>query len=573
MDKEKLIKIARGDVLADLVLINAQVVNVFSKTIETGNIAISDGVFIGMGDYHGKKTIDLKGKYIAPGFIDGHVHIESSMLTPEGYAKATMPRGTTSVVADCHEIANVAGVRGIDYMLASAKRSKQDVFMMIPSCVPATQFEHNGQILLSETISRYVKHPSVKGLGEMMDYVGTVQGDSDINQKITDFQDLVIDGHAPGLKGKALNAYCLAGVETDHECTTPNELMDKVKRGMYIHLREGSQTKNVADLLPGLSPKYYSRILMCSDDLHPKDILEVGHIDHNINIAIEHGVEPIEAIAMATINICNCYHLKNLGAIAPGYQADFVVFDQLKKIEVDQVYKRGECVVEEGKAIFEIEPLQDESILNTVHIRENQIDLTLKSQNQDIHVIGLNKDSIITENLIEKVKLRNGIFEARDNRPLLKLVAVERHHYKKFIGKGVVKGFGFKNGAIAMTIAHDSHNIVCVGDNDEDMMRAIIHLKQIQGGICVASNQKIMADLPLEVGGLMSLNSVEYVKNRLDLLTIEVNKLGMNEDIGDPFVLLAFLCLPVVPSLKLTDLGLFDVGKFKIISIEASDKS
>ena len=571
MNKEKLVSIARGDALADLVITNAKIVNVFTKTIEEGNLAIADGVFIGIGDYKGKKTIDLNGYYLAPGFIDGHVHIESSMLTPERYAEVSMPRGTTSIIADCHEIANVAGTNGIDFMLNASKQSKQDVFMMIPSCVPATQFEHNGQILSSDMIRKYANHPQVKGLGEMMDYVGTVYGDDDVHQKIDDYKHKTIDGHAPSLSGKLLNAYRLAGVETDHECVEPKELIEKVKRGMYIHLREGSQTKNVVDLLPGISPAYYHKILMCSDDLHPKDMMNIGHIDHNINIAINGGIEPIQAISMATINICDCYHLKNLGAIAPGYQADMVAFKDLKHIDVEYVYKKGELVAKNKRALFEVEPLEDETVLNSVHVNLNHIDLTLKLKSNLVYALGLVKNNIVTEKLKETVQLKDGIFECQNNPGLLKLAVIERHHNTKHIGFGLVKGYGLQNGAVAMTIAHDSHNIICLGDNDDDMMIAIRKIKDIGGGIVVASRQKVKAFLPLEVGGLMSLRNVDFVKNRLDELEEEIERLGVNPDIEDPFLQLAFLSLPVVPKLKVTDLGLFDVEKFKIIPLEVSD--
>lgn len=572
LDREKLVSIARGDILADLVIKNAKIINVFTKTIEEGNLAISDGIVIGLGDYQGKETIDLKGYYLAPGFIDGHVHIESSMLTPERYAEVSMPRGTTSIIADCHEIANVSGTKGIDFMLKASEASKQDVFMMIPSCVPATQFEHNGQILLSSMIKSYATDPRVKGLGEMMDYVGTVYGDADVYQKIEDYKHKTIDGHAPGLKGQLLNAYCLAGVETDHECVSPQELIDKVKRGMYIHLRQGSQTKNVADLLPGISPEYYHKILMCSDDLHPKDMVEIGHIDNNINIAIDHGIDPIQAISMATINICECYQLKHMGAIAPGYQADLVAFKDLKHIDVDLVFKKGELLVKDGKTLFDVQPLVDQDVMDSVHVNVERIDLELKLKSNKVYALGLVKNNIVTQKLVEHVTLEDGIFKAKNQKDLLKLAVIERHHFTKHVGFGLVKGYGLKNGAVAMTIAHDSHNIICLGDNDEDMMLAIQEIKSIGGGIVLTSKQEVKASLALKVAGLMSLDHVETVIEKLNILDDAINKLGVNPDIEDPFLQLAFLSLPVVPQLKVTDLGLFDVEKFKIIPIEVSDQ-
>lgn len=571
MDKKKLIKIARGDLKADLLLKNAQIINVFTHTIEKGNIAIADGIIVGIGDYQAKDEVDLTGYFIAPGFIDGHVHIESSMLTPENYAKLTLPRGTTSVIADCHEIANVLGRKGIDFMLEASKNSLQDVFMMIPSCVPSSQYEDNGATLLAEDIQSYVGNTNVKGLGEMMDYIGVVNAEEEVLKKIELFSEKTIDGHAPGLTGKALNAYCLAGVETDHECVSPKELIEKVKAGMYVHLREGSQTKNVIDLLPGVSSAMYSRILLCSDDLHPSDILKIGHIDHNINLAIEQGLDPCVAISMATINIANCYHLKNIGAIAPGYQADLLCFKDLDHIRVDKVYKKGTLLAEDYQPLFSVEPLKHKDVLNTVHLDTSSLDLTLDLKHDKVNVIGLVKNNILTNQLIENVHLTDGLFECKNNPDLLKLAVVERHHQTGRFGLGLVKGYGLKNGAIAMTIAHDSHNIICLGDSDEDMMKAIMSMKDIGGGITLVSQGKIIESLPLEVAGLMSLEDATYVSQQLDKLEEKVMDMGVSKDIEDPFLQLAFLSLAVIPHLKVTNRGLFDVDACQVISLEVGE--
>ena len=563
MKKEKMIAVARGEILADLVIKNAKVINVFTKTIEAEDIAISDGVIVGLGDYKGKLEIDYEGYYVAPGFIDGHVHIESSMFTPNNYALA--------VIADCHEIANVLGNTGIDFMLDAANKTPLDIFMMIPSCVPSTKFETNGAKLLSKDIKKYLKNPKVLGLGEMMDYSGTINGKSEILTKIDDFKDKIIDGHAPDVSKKALNSYVLAGVKTDHECTNPEELIEKVKRGMYIHLRQGSQTKNVLDLLPGVNKNFYDRILFCSDDLHPSDIRNIGHIDNNINIAIKAGVEPASAIAMATINIANCYNLKNYGAIAPGYIADLVLFKDLNKINVEKVYKAGKLLVKDNKVMFKPKKLNVSKVLDTVNVNVNKIDFTYKLESSKVNVIGLIKNNVTTKKLIEEVLLKDGIFIPRLNENLLKLCVVERHHGTNNIGKGIVKGYGLKNSALAMTISHDSHNLVCLGDNDKDMYMAVDKITEIGGGIVLVSNEKILESLPLEVAGLMSLNQSEFVEEKLENLEDAIRKLGVKKEIEDPFLQLAFLSLAVIPEIRVTDKGLFDSKKFEIISLEVSD--
>ncbi len=571
MNKINLLAVTKGEKKADLVIKNAKIINVFTKDIDEGNLAISDGLIVGIGDYEGEKEIDYSGYYLCPGFIDGHVHIESSMLTPNNYSLAVMPRGTTSVVADCHEIANVCGLDGIDFMLEAAKVSPLDVYMMIPSCVPSTEFETSGALLEAKDIMKYLDNDKVLGLGEMMNYPGTINGEKSVWDKIEGFKRLVLDGHAPSVKGKDLDAYCLAGIKTDHECTTPEELMEKVKRGMYIHLREGSQTKNVSDLLLGLNSKYYDRILFCSDDLHPKDIRKIGHIDNNINIAIRNGIEPISAISMATINIANCYNIKDTGAISPGKKADFVIFKDLNNIQVEDVFKNGVKVVENKKALFESQKINAEKVMNTVNIDMEKIDLVYKLKSNYVNCIGLVKNNVTTTHLKERVVLENNIFEPINNPGLLKLVVLERHKKTGNIGKAIVKDYGLKDGALAMTISHDSHNLICIGDNDLDMSKAINKASEIGGGIVLSSRGKIKEFLQLEVGGLMSLNQIDFVEEKLNNLDKHLRALGVSKDIEDPMLQLAFLSLPVIPELKVSDLGLFDVNAFKIIPLEVGE--
>ena len=573
LKKTDLLAMARGEKIAELVIKNAKIVNVFTKTIESGNLAIADGLVIGIGDYQGEVELDYKGFYLAPGFIDGHVHIESSMLIPSNYALSVMPRGTTSVVADCHEIANVCGTDGIDFMLEASEASPLDVYMMIPSCVPSTSHETSGATLLAEDIDKYVGHKQVLGLGEMMDYPGAINGDEQVLKKISAFSSLTIDGHAPSVTREELNAYVLAGVETDHECVEAAELIEKIKRGMYVHLREGSQTKNVIDLLKGVKPAYYDRILFCSDDLHPSDIETTGHIDKIINLAIKGGIEPEQAISMATINIANCYRLRKVGAIAPGYKADIVAFKNLQDIEVIDVFKAGKLVVKNKFPQFNPVNIDAKKVMNTVHINQGSIDLSFSLNSDQVNVIGLIRNNVTTKKLREKVILSGGYFLPKNNPDLLKLCVIERHKGTGNVGKGIVRGYGLKNGALAMTIAHDSHNLICLGDNDDDMLLAIDKIKEIGGGIVLASKGKISEYLALEVGGLMSLNSGEYVRGKLDSLEKKTRALGVKEEIEDPFLQLAFLSLAVIPELKVTDLGLFDVNTFTVIPIEAVDES
>lgn len=568
-----LINQAKGLVKADLVLKNCKIINVFTKEIEIEDIAIAKGIIIGVGKYLGKKEVDMSSYFVSPGFIDGHCHIESSMVTPSEYAKIVIPKGTTSVIADCHEIANVSGKDGVKFMLKSAEKSPLDVFMMIPSCVPATSFETSGATLLAEDIKELKSLKNVIGLGEMMNYPGVINKEKSVFEKLDVFKDEMIDGHAPGVFGKDLNAYILSGVKTDHECTTSLELIDKVKRGMYIHLREGSQTKNVIDLLPGVKDAYLDRLLFCTDDIHPNDILKDGHINNNINIAIKHGLDPIKAITMATINIANCYNLKNYGAIAPGYFADLVFFENLQNIQPVFVYKKGELVAANDSPLFESEKIVDKSVLDTVNFDINNFSFKYNLKFDMVNIIQLVKNNIITKTSVEEVNLNDGDVILSNNRDLLKLFIIERHHSTGNIGKALLSGYGLKNAAIALSIAHDSHNIVLVTDNEKDALVALTKIKEMQGGIVLVSNGIVLDFLRLEVGGIMTNDSAIKVRNTLESLEIHARNLGVSNEIVDPFLSLAFLSLPVVPEIKCTDKGLFDVRNFKLISLEAGDNN
>jgi adenine deaminase len=571
MIKTNVLKAAGGRKKAELVLKNCQIINVFTTEIEQGDIAIENGQIVGIGKYKGMNIIDMKGAYVAPGFIDGHVHIESSMMVPHEFAKLVLPCGTTSVIADPHEIANVLGVKGIDYMMNSASKVPLDVYMMIPSCVPATKFETSGSVINVKDITKMLKRNNVLGLGEVMSYPEVIMGDHDMLNKIKAMKDRPIDGHAPGLTSKLLNAYISAGIQTDHESSTLDELIEKTRRGLYVHLREGSQTRNVTDLLPGISDKNRSRILFCTDDKHPEDIANEGHINYNINLAINYGISPIWAIQMATINTAIAYKLPQVGAIAPGYKADLVVFDSLDCIQPKQVYKDGQLIVDKGNILFTTPILNQADVCNTVKFDVEAINLNLKLKSNLVKVIGLVNNNVTTTKEIIQVKLDNGIYQNTPNSKILKLAVIERHHHTNKTGLGLVKGYGLQNGAVAMTIAHDSHNLICIGDSDYDMMLAIRKIHEIQGGIVLVQGGKIMDSLTLEVAGIMTEQPSEYVRSKLRNMEKIVRSMGVGGEIVDPFLQLAFLSLPVIPELKLTDMGLFDTAEYRIVPLEVGD--
>ncbi len=571
MIKTNVLKAAGGRKKAELVLKNCNIINVFTTEIEQGDIAIENGLIVGIGKYKGMNVIDLKGAYVSPGFIDGHVHIESSMMVPHEFAKLVLPCGTTSVIADPHEIANVLGVNGVKYMIESAKQVPLDVYMMIPSCVPATQFETSGSTIDVKDISRILKYENVLGLGEVMSYPEVIMGNHAMLNKLKVMKNRIIDGHAPGLSGKLLNAYISAGIKTDHESSSIEEMIEKTRRGLFVHLREGSQTRNVLDLLPGVTENNRNRILFCTDDKHPEDICNEGHINYNVNLAINYGISPIWAIQMATINIATAYQLPNVGAIAPGYKADLIIFNSLDYIQPKQVYKDGKLVVDNGTILFKTKPMNQLDVCNTVKFNPEAILLNLKLKSNLVNVIGLVSNNVTTTKEMMKVTVENGLYINTPYSKILKLAVIERHHNTGNIGLGLVKGYGLQNGAVAMTIAHDSHNLICIGDSDYDMMLAINKIHEIQGGIVLVGGGKIIDALTLEVAGIMTEQSSDYVRNKLRNMEKVVRSMGVGNEIVDPFLQLAFLSLPVIPELKLTDKGLFDVDKFSLVPIETGD--
>ncbi len=571
MNNKEFMPYARGDKPVDLLLKNGMLINVFTGVIEQVDVAVHNGVFVGFGDYQAKETIDLKGQYLAPGFIDGHVHIESSMMTPPQFAQVIVPKGTTTIIADPHEIANVSGVDGIEYMIKASQNIPLNVFIMVPSCVPATALENAGATITAKDIEAFKGRKNILGLGEVMDYPAVISGEAQIHEKISVMSNYPIDGHAPDILDKDLNAYITAGVQTDHECTQVESMLERIKRGMYVHLREGSATRNVLPLLKGVTKENHHRLLFCTDDKHPEDIEAEGHINYNVNLAISEGIDPVMAIRMGTLNAAQCYNLSKLGAIGLGYRADFIVFDSLKKIAPSMVYKDGKRVAENNKALFKTTKIYDESVTNTVHVKREAIDFRLPLKSNHVHVIGLIKNNITTAKKTKKVTVEDGFYKHDSSTDLMKLAVIERHKASGFMGLGLVEGYGLKNGAIAMTIAHDSHNIIIIGDNDESMTVALDKIIDLQGGIVVVENTTVVDALQLEIAGIMTTSDVDTVSNKLKTMAEKIESMGLNPAIDDPFITLAFLSLPVIPKLKLTDRGLFDVTAFKHISIEVDD--
>ena len=556
---------------ADLIIKNAKVIDIFQNRVIQGNIAIKDGLFIGVGDYEeADKIIDAKNSYVSPTMTDGHVHIESSMVSPAEFLKCLVARGVSTVMADPHEITNVCGLDGINYIINETKDLPVNVYIMLPSCVPATPFETSGAVLKAEDYSEIINNQHILGLGELMDFVGTVNRAPDIMDKIKLAKDhnMVIDGHAPMLTGKALDDYVLAGVDTDHECSTVEEMEEKIQRGMYVQLREGTAAKNLETLLKGVTEYNINRCFFCTDDRHPEDLLKDGSVDNNVRKAIRLGMEPINALKMATINPTECYNLGKLGAIAPGYKADFFLFDDLENIQAKSVYLAGEKVAENGETIVEFPQKLSPKVLSKMKVKDiNTDDLKLKLNSNKVNVIQMQKDSLITTKVIREVEVKDNYFEF-SNDDIKKIAVIERHTGKSTIAIGLIQGYDIKNGAIGTTIAHDSHNMIVIGDNDEDMVCVINKIREMSGGMAIASNSEIIDSLKLNIAGIMSSDTIENVENNMKRLLTNARKLGVQEGV-DPFMTMGFMALPVIPEIKITDKGLFDVNQFKHISIEA----
>lgn len=567
MKQEKLIKTARGLEKADLVIKNANVINVLSEEIHKCDIAISDGIIAGIGEgYEGKKEININGAYVSPAFIDGHVHLESSMMLPHEFAKAVVPCGTTTVIIDPHEISNVLGLHGISYMHEAVKNLPLDVYTMLPSCVPATPYETSGFDLNSYDLALLIDSSWVLGIAEMMNYSGLLNLDKNVLAKL----DLAkskgkrIDGHAPFLSGKDLCAYAASGVKSDHECTNPEEATEKIRLGMYIMIREGTAAKDLDALIPVLKEKNTRKCMFVTDDRHPKDLRV--HINDMVRRAVDAGVDVIKAVQIGSLNTAEYFGLKNQGAVAPGYKADLLILPDLKTFKPDLVIKDGKVVAENGKLLKDFAKFEKPSVRSSINVRWiEEKDFEIKGTSEFVNTIEIIPHQLVTKSSVCKAKFENGKLNSNTETDTLKILVMERHRATGNIGKGFVKGFNLKSGAIASTVAHDSHNMIIVGTNDFDMYTAAVELVKMQGGKVVVNNGKVIAKLPLPIAGLISDKDFDYVVKHCDELNEAVKELGCTLD--DAFMTMSFLSLPVIPELKITDKGLFSTKKWDFVKI------
>lgn len=558
--KQRIIAVAAGREKADLVLKNAKYLNVFSNEFLSGDIAVANGLIAGVGKYDGKTEIDVSGKLVLPGFIDAHIHLESSMVTPAEFAKAVVAHGTTTVITDPHEITNVMGIDGVEYMIQASQNLPIDVHFMMPSCVPATEIDESGAELDCKNIDLYLDNKKVLGLAEMMNYVGVINGDKNVLSKIVTSQahHKKIDGHAPELSGNDLNAYIAAGVYSDHECSTFENALEKLRKGQFIMIREGTAAHNLKALMPLLTQQYYSRCMFATDDKHPSDLLYGGHIDYIVKQALKNGADPIVALKTATHHAARYFLLNNKGAIASGYLADIVVVDNLEDFNVETVFKRGKLVFDGEVKDFSA-PTVDEKLAEKCFDTFHLDSVTPSSFKVDgkLGLIGLVGGELLTRNLgtADKIDVENDI---------LKIACIERHKGTNHIGVGYVKGYSLKSGAVATSVAHDSHNIITVGCNDDDIAVAVNAIKDSKGGIAVVENGKIKALLELPIAGLMSDEPLTTVNEKLENAKLSAYELGADKSI-DPFMTLSFLSLPVIPSLRITTKGVFDAENWKML--------
>lgn len=569
---KRLINVAMGREKPDLILKGAKVLNVFTEKLEEKDVAICDGYIAGLGVYEGDNVVDLSGKYIVPGLLDGHIHLESSLLTPTQFERASLAHGTTGVICDPHEIANVAGTDGIDYMMKLCEPLDMRVWFNLPSCVPACPLEESGETLEAEDLKRYYDHENVLGLAEVMNSIGVIDGDEKLLKKITDARsrDRIVDGHAPFLSAKALCAYTAAGVQSDHECTNSAEAIEKISRGQWIMVREGTAAKNLDNLIPICTPPYCYRAMFCTDDRHPEDLIKEGHIDHIIRRVVAKGIHPATAIKMATFNTASYFGLKGYGAIAPGYKADLTVFSDFVDFDVAQVYIDGKLVAENGRVLKnkpDTVPKNDR-ILRSFHMRPVTPEQIKSPEIQTFQrVIGLKKHELLTDEMLiqptEEGRQNGGINIERD---ILKAAVFERHHNTGHIGVGFIHGYGLKSGAIATSVAHDSHNLIVIGTNDDDIVTAANAVREMNGGLVIVDGGKVIESLPLPIAGLMSDLPIEEANKRIKALKSAAIKLGVSEDV-DTIMTLAFVSLPVIPTLRLNGKGLIDVNNQAIVAL------
>jgi len=578
MDQEALkhlIDVAAGRQAADLVIKNCQIVDVGLGEIRKGDIAIVDGLIAGTGDYEGKETVDAEGLYAMPGMIDAHIHIESAFVTPEEISRLLVPFGTTTIIADPHEIANVAGLKGIHYMLDAAAEAALHIEYVVPSCVPATPFENAGAILEAKDLEGPLADDRILGLGEFMNFPGIIYTDPGVLDKLVAAKKVnkLIDGHSPGITGKDLCAYASAGILADHECSTREEMYERLQNGMYILMRQGSACHNLEDLLPVVTARNARRCLLCSDDRQPKTILEEGHLDDHLRKCVKFGIHPVTAVQMATLNAAEAFGLKDRGALFPGRRADVTLVNNLEEFRAKYVFIDGKKVAEDGRYLPEVKRADISAVRSSVHVKDFSIDkLKLKLKKNRVHVIDILPGGVVTGKGVARVETdASGDFIYNPDQDIVKIAVIERHKNTGNVAVGLLRGYGIKHGAAALTIAHDSHNIITAGTKDEDMAFAVEELIKQEGGVILVKDKKVLSRLPLPVGGIMSDQSGEWVNDKLsELHETAIRELQVSEEV-EPIMTLCFMALPVIPELKLTDMGLFDVTKFDFISLEADD--
>lgn len=563
---KSLISVAKGEHPADLLITNAKIINVFSGEIEEGNIAVTGEYIAGIGDYaSGKDIHDAQGKYVIPGYINAHVHIESSMLDVAEYALTVVPRGTLGIVTDLHELANVLGIEAFDYVASVCENLPLDFYFMAPSCVPATNLETSGAVIDISALEDILKKPGVIGLGEMMNYPGVLNKDDNVLKKLEMFQGHIIDGHAPGLGGKDLSAYISAGIYSDHECVTLEEAREKLAKGMYIMMREGSSEKNLESLVPLVNDKNYHRCMLVTDDRNVFSLKQEGDMDWAVYRAVSLGLDPVRAVQLATINPAQYLGLKNVGAISPGYFANMIILSDFENMQTEEVFYRGLLVGVGKEPNFTPRVGRTSQPINTIRVKEFDIsELALKPAGAEMPVINIIPDQIVTKKTMEKPKLENGFVVADIERDILKIVVVERHKKTGNIGVGLIKGYGLKKGAIASSVAHDSHNIIVVGTNDGDIVKAINEVKAMQGGLVVVLDGQVIGAMALPLAGILSLEPAGVAVAQLDDIETLVKEMGVS--VESPFTLLSFMALPVIPEIRITDKGIVDVNKFEIIA-------
>lgn len=572
---KKLIDTAAGRIKADMVIKNCKIVDVYSGRIIEGNIAICGNLIAGIGDYEGIEVIDAHGKYAAPGFIDSHIHIESSYVSPEELGKMIVPHGGTCIVADPHEIVNVCGIKGLDYMMEAAKNTALDIKYMIPSCVPCTPFENAGAVIDADKIKEPVTRDNILGLGEFMNFPGVVNGDSDVIDKIlvAKEEDKFIDGHSPGILKHDLNAYVSVGIRTDHECSTVEEMNDRISRGVYVLLREGSACHDLRTLIKGVTPENSRRCLLCSDDRQPKTMLSLGHLDNHLRICVEEGIDPITAIRMATLNAAECYGLKDRGGIAPGLRADIVLMEDLKDFKVTNVFIKGQEVARDGKYLLDIKKTSIDSVRGSMHIKDfSAAKLKTHLKSDRVYIIDILPGGVVTKKSIDRIKIdENGEFIFDKSKDIVKVAVIERHKNTGNVAVGFLRGYGLDCGAVALSVAHDSHNIIVVGTTDEEMEFAVKKLIEQEGGVILVKDKKVIESMPMPIAGLMSDKDGAWVDKKLvSIHDVAYEQLGIHREV-EPVMTLCFMSLIVIPEIKLTDRGLFDVTKFQFIDVEVQD--